>query len=312
MGFVCQLKLAPRLSGLTANCLLTHHLRWPPLPFRKRDTESVTHHVGTVYSASGQDAQAVGIEIGHASFQDGILRIDQQKSRQSCASRGRAYGPAHIANGHPPANALRQATHLIRTDLKDSRQWDDGSPGVVGTFLQDKPPSVVAELPFEFSLQFRSALAAPRHWRVNPFKPDFPTPTDQPFVAWLKGMGDGRWEEGRFSQTDVAASGVEWIFFDPARCQHARGVDPAACQRELPERLQGALGAPAQTLEKGVLVWQLTPTPGAAQALIATCKGPIPMPKKEQGKPIGAPGGPQGPAGPPPGAEGGPQGPPGP
>ena len=143
---------------------------------------------------------------------------------------------------------------LIQEILHPSK-WHSQPRNVVADFMKSHPREVAAELPFDRSAQFLSALEAPYVWRVNPLRPNDPPRVETVFFTWLYAVAKGRKPDVSPTTDQVRRSGVQWIFFDPSRCeQHGGQIQP--CAPWVREELKAILGEP-EILSFGVSVWEI-------------------------------------------------------
>ena len=104
--------------------------------------------------------------------------------------------------------------------------------------------------------------------------------TDQANRGGLGGMGEGRdmagprpWTGSPPSAEEIAASGVDWVFFDPVRCDTSwMAVSMEFCTIRYPVLIAELLGEP-ESFGGGILGWALTPDEGAAAMVRGQCEG---------------------------------------
>ena len=130
-------------------------------------------------------------------------------------------------------------------------KWHAIPNNPVADFLKDHSGEVVAELPFDRSLQFLSALETPGNLRVNPIRPSRSSNTGGVFNEWLFTLSRGERPEISPSANDMKISRVDWVFFDKSRC---KGKETEPCERWVKKELESVLGVP-KTLSIGVFVW---------------------------------------------------------
>lgn len=132
------------------------------------------------------------------------------------------------------------SVHLAEMD--DPGRWQRPYVPPPARFLADAGPGVAAELPFDRSQQFLSAVAAPGRARVNPLKRRPRAGSGDPVVDWLQALGVG--EVARVpSARALTATRVRWVTWDPGRCG-VPSVPRLACDPSIPATLETALGPP--------------------------------------------------------------------
>lgn len=140
---------------------------------------------------------------------------------------------------------------LVLGEVLDYEKWHEVSPPVTAQFLMEAEPGPVAELPFDRSKQFLSVLYAPGSPRVNPLQPSsHPNGPPEPVFVWLFDLGWGRETQHTPSLADIQASGLRWVFFDPARCPRE------GCSGNVVSALRSVLGVPSR-LADDVYVWDV-------------------------------------------------------
>jgi hypothetical protein len=136
-------------------------------------------------------------------------------------------------------------------ELLDPAKWHSPAPSAPAVFLRDRPAAVVAELPFDTTVHYLSALEAPQHRWVNPLRLAGQPRSRQPFFLWLQRLGRGH-ETGLLpTAQQVSAADVDWVFFDSTRCRNRKG----ACSALVVEELRTVLGEPSE-LAAGVWMWE--------------------------------------------------------
>ena len=135
------------------------------------------------------------------------------------------------------------------------QKWYVNPDNSIAEFMKDKPNQTVAELPFDRSYQFLSALEAPDVFRVNPIRPFDPPREISIFYQWLYAVARGEKSDISPNSEQVRRSGLDWVLYDPVRCeQGTRSVK--SCEPWVRETLIEVFGEP-QMLEKGVSVWKI-------------------------------------------------------
>jgi hypothetical protein len=139
--------------------------------------------------------------------------------------------------------------------MLDPGRWHRAITPATALFQRDHDPGPVAELPWDQSVQYLSLLTDSRNPRVNPLLEADIRWRGDPFVSWLLDVGDGTPSAVHPTHAEIAASGVRWVFWDPARCMAANAP---ACTPDVQATIRAVLGPPHQTLDDGALVWDLT------------------------------------------------------
>ncbi len=144
----------------------------------------------------------------------------------------------------------------LMQEILSPQKWYVNPYNTIAEFLKDKPGQTVAELPFDRSYQFLSALEAPEVFRVNPIRPFDPPRKNSTFYLWLYAVARGEQTDQTPNAEQIRRSGLNWVLFDPKRCEEGtRSIK--ACEPWVREALIDVLGTPEQ-IEKGVLLWRVT------------------------------------------------------
>lgn len=142
----------------------------------------------------------------------------------------------------------------VETEGTSAGRWWRLEVPATATWVRTHPGTgAIAELPWDDGAQYASVLYAPERPRVNPAVLLEGPPTGRPFVDWLRALGFGR--VGRApTSAEARASGVDVVFYDPARCQ--TGARPGACGPAVRAALDAVLGT--GTRLDGGTVWMWT------------------------------------------------------
>ncbi len=144
----------------------------------------------------------------------------------------------------------------LMQEILSPQKWYVNPYNTIAEFLKDKPGQTVAELPFDRSYQFLSALEAPEVFRVNPIRPFDPPRKNSTFYLWLYAVARGEQTDQLPNAEQVRRSGLNWVLFDPKRCEEGtRSIK--ACEPWVREALIDVFGTPEQ-VERGVLLWRVT------------------------------------------------------
>ena len=144
-------------------------------------------------------------------------------------------------------------TPLMQEILHPSK-WYYNPPNKIAKFMADKPTQTIAELPFDRSAQFLSAIQAPYVYRVNPIRPNDPPRKEERFYLWLYAVARGIENTDVPTERDIQRSGLQWIIFDPDRCQQA-STGMKGCAPWVRAHLQEVLGLPE--IQDGISIWHL-------------------------------------------------------
>ena len=143
----------------------------------------------------------------------------------------------------------------LMQEILHGSKWHAQPRNVIADFMKKHPEEAIVELPFDRSAQFFSALEAPYVWRVNPIRPNDPPRVEADFYFWIYALGRGQKTDITPTAEQVKRSGVNWVFFDPSRCeQHGGEVQP--CASWIKGELNDVLGEP-QMLSFGVSAWEI-------------------------------------------------------
>ena len=143
----------------------------------------------------------------------------------------------------------------LMNEILSPHKWYVNPYNPIAEFMKDKPGQTVAELPFDRSFQFLSALEAPEVYRVNPIRPFDPPRKNSTFYLWLYAVARGEKTDQVPSTEDIRRSGLQWVLFDPKRCEEGtRSIK--ACEPWVRAALIDVFGTPEQ-IERGVLLWQI-------------------------------------------------------
>ena len=144
----------------------------------------------------------------------------------------------------------------LMTEILSPHKWYVNPHNTIADFMKDKPGQTVAELPFDRSYQFLSALEAPEVFRVNPIRPFDPPRKHSTFYLWLYGTARGEKIDLVPNAEEIRRSGLQWVLYDPVRCEEGtRSIK--ACEPWVRTALIDVFGTPEQ-IERGVLVWNLS------------------------------------------------------
>jgi hypothetical protein len=81
-------------------------------------------------------------------------------------------------------------------------------------------------------------------------------------LGWLDSLGSGRIPASPPTAAAVAATGLEWVLWDPGRCSHR--TNPTACSTDTQAAIEAVLGD-GQTQADGLVVWQVQPKNDASR-----------------------------------------------
>ena len=107
----------------------------------------------------------------------------------------------------------------LMKEILSPHKWYTNPYNTIAEFMKDKPGQTVAELPFDRSYQFLSALEAPEVYRVNPIRPFDPPRKNSTFYLWLYAVARGEKTDQVPNAEDIRRSGLQWVLFDPKRCE---------------------------------------------------------------------------------------------
>ncbi len=139
--------------------------------------------------------------------------------------------------------------------MLDPGRWHRLTEPVSARYQRGVASGPVAELPWDQSAQYLSVLTAPGNPRVNPLLEADIRWRGDPFVSWLLDVGDGVSSAVVPTRAEIAASGVRWVFWDPARCTTSNA---RACTAAVQGTVRSVLGPPDEVLDGDVLVWDLS------------------------------------------------------
>ena len=143
----------------------------------------------------------------------------------------------------------------LMNEILSPHKWYVNPYNPIAEFMKDKSGQTVAELPFDRSFQFLSALEAPEVYRVNPIRPFDPPRKNSTFYLWLYAVARGEKTDQVPSAEEIRRSGLQWVLFDPKRCEEGtRSIK--ACEPWVRAALIDVFGTPEQ-IERGVLMWQI-------------------------------------------------------
>ncbi len=154
----------------------------------------------------------------------------------------------------PALGIVAQQSISTRTVIADGDHQQPWQVPRSAQFLAQAAPGPAAELPWDQSQQFLSAISEHRP-RVNPLRlGDFPK-TENAFIQWLDALGRGALDQARElpDAESVESSGLCWVLHDSLRCQGTR-IPAAACGYAVIDSLADVLGSPMD-LGDGLLVW---------------------------------------------------------
>ena len=143
----------------------------------------------------------------------------------------------------------------LMREILSPHKWYVNPYNTIAEFMKDKQTQTVAELPFDRSYQFLSALEAPNVYRVNPIRPFDPPRRHSTFYLWLYATARGEKNDQPPNAEQIRRSGLQWVLYDPARCEEGTR-SKKACEPWVKETLIEVLGTP-EVIEKGVSVWSL-------------------------------------------------------
>lgn len=144
----------------------------------------------------------------------------------------------------------------ILNDLKNPNYWHPIPRSFYQEFMASKAPTTAVVFPFESSQTLLDGLALPQHRMVNPLRSqDPPDPEHNPSIRWMFELGKGNPNPTEPTAKGFQKLGVEWVFFDPARCETVYRYHEA-CAGHVQRSLKAELGK-GEPAESGVVIWQL-------------------------------------------------------
>ena len=171
------------------------------------------------------------------------------------AAAGRRWGLRRVAVLGVAAMVVGHAQWLVLSESMAPTKWHAVPVPATARHISSLDPDQqgpVAELPFDRSAQFLSALAEPSVPRANPLRPNDPPPRPDRFWTWLYAAGKGRPLPDEPTAVEVSHSGLRWVYFDADRCANAAND---ACSTRTQASLRRVLGVPERV--GGLLVWDL-------------------------------------------------------
>ena len=164
---------------------------------------------------------------------------------------------------------LTTAHGALMSAVLQPHEWQTVAPMHTVAHQRTLPPEQrgpILELPFDQSAQFLSVLEDPSVPRANPLREQDPPPSPTPFWRWTYAVARGEpFPSAPPTASEVAASGVRWMYFDEARCMDEGGwarIVSHCGERSLAE-LRAVLGP--ERREGSLHIWDVAAIGAAAQ-----------------------------------------------